>query len=185
MPAAPTALNATQRLTERRAGSVRAYLAAGWRASSMVCGTADIYRGRRNSSVDRLTIEGTGNVLLEASGGLCAEDADLNEHARKIQDAPLVDDLVASQRVDECAYGLHLAAGGRKPEEIARVCAGDGHDKGNAIAVDDEVPSAGSEIGKRGKPDLIDPLNRVTSVEDAAGRTDDDGIRRMIGGERG
>ena len=111
------------------------------------------------------------------------QDAYLNENTRKIQDAALVDNPVSFERVNEGADGLHVPAGCGQTEKVASVRACDGHDQGDAIAVDEQVSFGKVEIRKRGEPHLIDSLNLGPSFEDAAGRTDNDGIIRVIGRE--
>jgi len=60
----------------------------------------------------------------------------------------------------------------------------EGHDQGNTIAVNEEVPFGEMKIRKCGEPYLVDPFNLGPSFEDAAGWTDDHGIIGMIGCER-
>ena len=54
----------------------------------------------------------------------------------------------------------------------------------HAVLVDEQVLGREDEVGERGEPDAVDPLDLDAPFEDAAGRAHDDAVGRVVGGQR-
>ena len=84
------------------------------------------------------------------------------------------------EAVEEAAGHIDPAARGRHAEEFTGMLAGDASEQRDAVAFDDEVFHGEGEIGEGSEPDAVDPLDVVASLEDAAGRADDDAVRGVV-----
>src|SRR5205814_9212130 len=87
--------------------------------------------------------------VLSGRPGL--EDADQHEHASEIVDAPLADDLVALQFIEEYSRNAEVLAAGGQSHQPSEVGALDREDLRYMVAVDDQGFGGARMVRERAK----------------------------------